>query len=77
MIELYVLAFGPLRSVFSARELNDWAETMAERGMRMRTGLDEELEGWKETEEESGSEDGGMADEMEYNASELRRLRPY
>ncbi|KAK7694899.1 hypothetical protein QCA50_002087 [Cerrena zonata] len=50
---------------------------MAERGIRMRTGLDEELEGWKDAEEDSGSEDGGMADEMEYNASELRRLRPY
>lgn len=77
VIELYLLAFGPLRSVFTSRELNDWAETMAERGIRMRTGLDEELEGWKEADSDSGSEDGEMADEIEYNASELRRLQPY
>ena len=64
--------------MFGARELNDWAETMVERGIRMRTGLDEERDGWKEAESEHGSdEDGAMADEIEYNASELRRLRPY
>ncbi|KAI0080269.1 DUF1740-domain-containing protein [Panus rudis PR-1116 ss-1] len=75
--ELYLLAFGPLRSVFSARELNDWGETMAERGLRMRRGLDEALEGWSEpgARGERVSED--EEDEIEYDARELRRLRPY
>ncbi|CAL1695334.1 unnamed protein product [Somion occarium] len=77
--ELYLLAFGPLRSVFSSRELNDWAETMAERGIRMRTGLDEALEGWREGGSGSDGEnaEGMPEDEIEYNAAELRRLRPY
>ena len=77
LTELYLLAFGPLRSVFNARELNAFADTMAERELRTRKGLDEFLEGWEEdmaAQEEDG-EDG--ADELEYNANELRRLMPY
>ncbi|KAL6310050.1 DUF1740-domain-containing protein [Sparassis latifolia] len=75
--ELYLLAFGPLRSEFSGRELSEWANTMAERGVRMRQGLDEMLEGWTEEREarvESGSEG---EEEIETRARELRRLRPY
>ena len=52
---------------------------MAERGIRTRNGLDELLEGWKETtglDVEMKSPDSDE-DELEYNASELRRLRPY
>lgn len=66
--------------MFSPRELNDWAETMGERGIRMRQGLDEFLEGWTETMGSRMKLDGesdGEDDEIEHNASELRRLRPY
>ena len=88
--ELYLLAFGPLRSVFSGRELQDWGEAMVERGIRLRRGLNEALEGWVEVDGEAegdstrqqgggGGGGGGEAgeDEIEYNARELRRLRPY
>lgn len=54
---------------------------MIEKGIRMRRGLDEALEGWvvphgggREDQEE---DDDGSEDEIEYNARELRRLRPY
>ena len=50
------------------------ADTMAERGLRLRAGLDEGLTGWKggiEEEWESGS------DEIVDDARELRRLMPY
>jgi len=77
MKELYLLAFGPLRPVFTPRELTMWAETMAERGLRFRRGLDEILRGLQEQEADYGrKEDVGEAD-IEYNAEELRRLRPY
>lgn len=59
--------------------MNAFADTMAERGIRTRNGLDELLEGWKETtglDVEMKSPDSDE-DELEYNASELRRLRPY
>jgi len=55
--DLYMVAFGPLRSEFTASELNGLAETMAERGLRMRRGLDEMLEGWElEDGEDTSSE---------------------
>lgn len=73
--ELYLLAFGPLRSVFSALELNQIADTMAERGLRLRKGLDEMLEGY--TVAEKVEDEEVDEDEIEYDASELRRLRPY
>ncbi|KAH9837066.1 NRDE-2, necessary for RNA interference-domain-containing protein [Rhodofomes roseus] len=75
--ELYLLAFGPLRKAFSGRELNGWAETMAERGIRMRRGLDEALEGWTEEGGDNRAEETDTEDEIEHNARELRRLRPY
>ncbi|KZP04494.1 hypothetical protein FIBSPDRAFT_843925 [Athelia psychrophila] len=79
--EFYLLAFGPLRSVFTSHELNAFADIMAERGIRTRIALDELLEGWKEARQVNldvemrapDSED----DELEHNAKELRRLRPY
>ncbi|PVG04525.1 DUF1740-domain-containing protein [Serendipita vermifera] len=46
--ELYMIAFGPLRHVFKARELNDLVSTMVERGIRMRRDISDLLVGWKD-----------------------------
>ncbi|TFY71447.1 hypothetical protein EVG20_g1553 [Dentipellis fragilis] len=73
--ELYLLAFDALRSVFTARELNALAESMAERGLRMRKGLDDAVAGWTEDKEEE--ESSGEEDEIEADAREQQRLRPY
>lgn len=72
------MAFGPLRGVFQVHELNGLADTMAERGIRLRQGLDDVVgvmvdEGKREEERE----DSGDEDEIEHNARELRRLMPY
>ncbi|KAJ7492744.1 NRDE-2, necessary for RNA interference-domain-containing protein [Mycena latifolia] len=72
--ELYLTAFGPLRGVFSAQELNGFADTMAERQLRLRRELDVEAR------EERGSE--GRAsdeseDEIENAAKEYRHRLPY
>ncbi|PCH33837.1 hypothetical protein WOLCODRAFT_61797 [Wolfiporia cocos MD-104 SS10] len=75
--ELYLLAFGALRSRFSSRELREWGETMAERGIRMRTGLDEVLEGQEEQREEGQEGEEYGEEDIEENARELRRLMPY
>lgn len=75
--ELYLLAFGPLRSVFSPRELNSFTDTMAERELRMRNDLDELLQGWIDESAKANEEVESDEDELEYNASELRRLMPY
>jgi len=77
LTELYLVAFGPLRGVFKVHELKGLADTMVERGIRLRQGLDEVVgvmvyEGRQEEREESGDED-----EIEHNARELRRLMPY
>ena len=73
--ELYLLAFGPLRAVFEPRELMKVAEGMVERGLRLRKDVEEPMEivpsGSHEGDDEYGEED------VEYNAEELRRLRPY
>ena len=74
--ELYLLAFGPLRSVFESRELMRVAEGMVERGLRLRRDVEEPAEivvpaGSHEMDVDCGEED------IEYNAEELRRLRPY
>lgn len=54
---------------------------MIEKGIRTRRGLDEALRGWAAphggVSMEDQDEDDGMEDEIEYNARELRRLRPY
>ena len=74
------MAFDTLRAVFTPRELNELGESMAERGVRMRKGLDEAVEGWVDTPEDKRSMEGGDSgeeDEIEYNARELRRLKPY
>ena len=76
---MYLVAFGPLRAQFSARELNEWADTMAERGVRMRVGIDEVVGEWTEENGrvERGRDNEEEVDEIEYNARELRRLMPY
>lgn len=65
--------------MFSARELNEWVETMAERGIRMRRGLDELLAGYVETRQVKVEHinDADGEDEIEQSARELRRLMPY
>ena len=56
--DLYLLAFGPLREAFSTRELHQWADTMAEREIRMRVGLDEVVGEWADN-GSHGDRDGG------------------
>jgi len=53
------------------------ADAMVERGLRLRRGLEEEVTaGWEIEGEDKGamSENG---DEIEKDAKELRRLKPY
>ena len=73
--DLYLLAFGPLRPVFGSRELMRVAEGMVERGLRLRKDVEEPMEivpgGSRGRDVDYGEED------IEYNAEELRRLRPY
>jgi len=79
--DLYMLAFGQLRSVFSARELDAFMEIMAERDIRMRKGVDEYVEGRRtNVGDELGSESEGVdgcEDEIENEARERRLLMPY
>ena len=77
-LELYLLAFGPLRSVFDGKELQSLADLMVERGIRLRQALDEVVEGSEESNRapEDNTEEVEM-DEIEHNAQELRRLMPY
>ena len=55
---LYLLAFGPLRPVFTARELAGFVDRMSERGLRIRRGLEEY--GWKEEEQEGEGEEDAV-----------------
>lgn len=79
--ELYLIAFGPLREVFSTRELRLLAESMAERRIRMRVGLEEVVGDWTDNvnraREEIGESQSGDEDEIEESARERRRLMPY
>ncbi|XP_006454634.1 hypothetical protein AGABI2DRAFT_114375 [Agaricus bisporus var. bisporus H97] len=78
--DLYLLAFWGLRSVFTAPELNLLADLMAERGLRLRKGLDDAIEGWgiEEGKEDTREDEEGDGDgEIEERAKELRRLMPY
>jgi hypothetical protein len=67
--------------VFKPRELTDFAETMAERGIRMRTGLDEVLAECKDVrisgQASDMEEDDYGEEDIERNADDVRRLRPY
>ncbi|KAG2150143.1 NRDE-2, necessary for RNA interference-domain-containing protein [Suillus cothurnatus] len=77
--DLYMMAFGPLRSVFNARELDGFVDIMAERGIRMRKGVDEYIERMTGGDESgSDSEDlDGSEDEIEREARQRRLLMPY
>ncbi|KIJ68583.1 hypothetical protein HYDPIDRAFT_24843 [Hydnomerulius pinastri MD-312] len=77
--DLYLLAFGPLRQAFKHSELSDFADIMAERGLRMRRGLDEYgLELTEGSGDVSDDESTGPSDDdIEYEAKERRRLMPY
>jgi hypothetical protein len=74
-----MMAFGPLRSVFNARELDGFVDIMAERGIRMRKGVDEYIERMTGGDESgSDSEDlDGSEDEIEREARQRRLLMPY
>jgi hypothetical protein len=71
-------AFNRLRPAFSAHELKSLWEGMVERGLRIRKGLEEEIEGWVEGKgfQLEGKESEEL-DEIEYNSRELARLKPY
>lgn len=78
------MAFGPLRSVFDQHELESLEEAMAERGIRMRRGLvdavgiaGQVLSDMEDNLNKMFVLDSGLVDEVEANACELRRLRPY
>ena len=66
---MYLIAFGPLREVFSTRELRLLAESMAERRIRMRVGLEEVVGDWTDNvnraREEMGESQSGDEDEIE------------
>lgn len=65
--------------MFTAPELNLLADLMAERGLRLRKGLDDAVEGWRIDEggEAAGEDSEGGDGEIEERARELRRLMPY
>ncbi len=71
--ELYLLAFGPLRSAFTAAELRRIFEGLKQRGVRIRKELDVE----REAEEEAEGDGEETRDEIERDAEEYRRLLPY
>ncbi|KAJ7169756.1 NRDE-2, necessary for RNA interference-domain-containing protein [Mycena filopes] len=75
--ELYLLAFGPLRGVFSAQELDGFADTMAERELRLRRGLEEFVEGWEEKERRQADPASPSENEIELAAEEYRQRLPY
>ena len=78
MSELYLIAFGPLRKAFKARELALLAETMAEKGLRLRGSI-EDLIDFGGTDDPKPKESLGdeEEDEIVERAKELRRLMPY
>ncbi|KAG2159723.1 NRDE-2, necessary for RNA interference-domain-containing protein [Suillus bovinus] len=77
--DLYMIAFGPLRSMFSARELDGFVDIMAERGIRMRKGVDEYVERMTGGDESGSDNEGldGSEDEIEHEARQRRLLMPY
>lgn len=73
--DLYLPAFGPLRQAYKPSELNRWGELMVERGVRLRQELDV-FTGAHE-DDSRDEELPAIEPDIEYNASELRRLMPY
>lgn len=80
-IDFYLLAFDSrLRSSYNTHELMSLAETMAERGIRIRQTLEEVLEEHgvhTHTEGISAVEVDDEENELEHESRELRRLMPY
>lgn len=74
-----MMAFGPLRSVFKITELNDLVSAMAERGLRMRSDIEEFLEGWDDPSVADGNIDGGNEGdvELEMLMSNREQAKPY
>lgn len=72
----YLLAFGPLREIFTSAELVQVLNTMAERGIRLRAA--HAIEDYVEVEGSDGGEqeDWGEAD-LEEESMSLQRLKPY
>lgn len=70
-------AFGPLRSVFSPRELNDLVSAMIERGIRLRKGLEQYLEGWIDPDTVMDVDEALGETEVERMIHETRKLMPY
>jgi len=50
---------------------------MVERGLRIRRGLEEVIEGWDDGKGTHVESEGVELDEIEYNSRELARLKPY
>lgn len=72
--DLYLLPFGSLRSAYTAKELEELANLMAQRRIRVRIALDAFVEDWQE---EAGDDDGGdaMREEGIVGVDELRLIR--
>lgn len=65
----------PLRQEFTRGEMEQWSNTMVERGIRLREGLEAYVEGVSDVD---SSEDGDAGDkELEEMVGERRRLAPY
>jgi len=77
-VEFYLYAFAISRPQFSAEELRNAVNTMAERAIRLRAmhSLESYLDDRDAGTDEKSDGDWGEA-ELEHGASELNRLRPY
>ena len=77
--DLYMMAFGPLRTVFNITELNDLVSAMAERGLRMRRDIEEFLEGWEDPFMAIDNGDEGNEGDMELETLMYNReqAKPY
>jgi hypothetical protein len=73
-----MIAYGPLRQVFKARELNDLVSTMVERGIRMRRDIGDLLVGWDDPSTMILDEEqhGGDA-ELEMLMHDREHAKPY
>ncbi|KAH7104612.1 DUF1740-domain-containing protein [Auriculariales sp. MPI-PUGE-AT-0066] len=75
--DLYLPAFGPIQSAFKSTELSHWAESMVERGVRLRQELDIFTQNQDDHDMDDGEDLPAVEAEIEHRAHELRRLMPY
>jgi hypothetical protein len=77
--DLYMMAFGPLRTVFKITELNDLVSAMAERGLRLRRDIEELLEGWEDPSMAVDNGDEGNEGDVELETLMYNReqAKPY